>query len=124
MSARAVGRCGFAQQAPPVAQQVAAAVLPLPPRMRDGARVLGYANGKTLSVIREGSGMVCLASDPAGEQFHVACYRMSRWGRSCSGAGNCGRRNDRGAGRFGPVPRSQKREDRGDARNIRRRFTR
>ncbi|MGE0442945.1 MAG: hypothetical protein AB7L66_22655 [Gemmatimonadales bacterium] len=66
-----------AQQAPPVAEQVAAAVLPLPPKMRDGARVLGYANGKSLSVIREGSGMVCLANDPAGERFHVACYHES-----------------------------------------------
>jgi len=66
-----------AQTAPSVTDQIAAAVLPLPPQMRDGARVLGYRGGASLSVIREGSGMVCLASDPAGERFHVACYHES-----------------------------------------------
>lgn len=64
--------------APPVGDQIAAAVLPLPAQLRASARVLGYPAGATrLSVIREGAGMVCLASNPGGERFHVACYHES-----------------------------------------------
>ncbi|MGQ0765234.1 MAG: hypothetical protein ACT4OZ_06170 [Gemmatimonadota bacterium] len=55
-------------------EQIAAAVLPLPEGARASARVLGYVTAGKLQVIREGSGMVCLAHDPAAEQFHVACY--------------------------------------------------
>lgn len=60
---------------PPVEQQIAAAVLPLPPGMRAGATVMGYRDGTRLTTLRQGSnGMVCLANDPRGERFHVACY--------------------------------------------------
>jgi len=66
-----------APSVPPPDVQIAAAVLPLPESMRATARVLGYnANGK-LGVIREGKGMICLANNPAGETFHVACYHES-----------------------------------------------
>jgi hypothetical protein len=63
---------------PPATQQIAAAVLAAPEEYRGTATVLGYgANGK-LQELRKGSGpFVCLASDPAGEQFHVACYHRS-----------------------------------------------
>ena len=63
----------------PDAQQTAAAVLPLPPEFRAGARVLGYRAGSSgLVTIREGSGpFTCLASDPSGSRFHVACYHQS-----------------------------------------------
>ena len=71
-------------QAPTVAplseaQQIASAVLPLPAEFRADARVLGYRNGsKELVTLREGTGaFVCLASDPALAQFHVACYHRS-----------------------------------------------
>jgi hypothetical protein len=59
--------------------QIAAAVLPLPPELRAGATVLGYAAGaSTLSVLRKGSNdMTCLAPDPQRPQFHVACYHDS-----------------------------------------------
>ena len=62
-----------------VQQQVAAAVLPLPAALRDGATVLGYADGATtLSTLRKGSGeMVCLAPAPGAPRFHVACYHQS-----------------------------------------------
>ena len=62
-----------------VQQQVAAAVLPLPAPLRDGATVLGYADGATtLSTLRKGTGeMVCLAPAPAAQRFHVACYHQS-----------------------------------------------
>ena len=62
-----------------VQQQVAAAVLPLPAALRDGATVLGYADGATtLSTLRKGTGeMVCLAPAPGAQRFHVACYHQS-----------------------------------------------
>jgi hypothetical protein len=64
--------------APPPAEQLAAAVLPLPADLRASATVLGYdATGK-LVTLREGTGaMRCLADDPAQENFHVACYHRS-----------------------------------------------
>jgi hypothetical protein len=64
---------------PPAAEQIAAAVLPLPPEFRADARVLGYrAGGHALVPLREGKGpFTCLASDPAGQGFHVACYHQS-----------------------------------------------
>lgn len=68
----------LAAQAPTAAQQVAAAVLPLPESLRDGATVLGYGEGKGLVTLRRGSnGMTCLADDPAAPAFHVACYHDS-----------------------------------------------
>jgi len=64
---------------PPGAQQIAAAVLALPPEFRADARVLGYEAGKRgLVPLREGKGpFTCLASDPAAQGFHVACYHQS-----------------------------------------------
>lgn len=68
-----------AQGAPlPAAQQIAAAVLPLPLEFRDHATVLGYDAAGKLVPLREGTGdMVCLADDPAVKRFHVACYHKS-----------------------------------------------
>lgn len=66
--------------APPTeAQQIAAAVLPLPAEFRDAARVMGYRpNEKGLVTLRDGAGPFnCLASDPSMEAFHVACYHES-----------------------------------------------
>jgi hypothetical protein len=63
---------------PPAAQQIAAAVLAAPKDLRDGATVLGYSKKGRLVTLRKGSGeMICLASDPKGEKFHVACYHSS-----------------------------------------------
>lgn len=63
----------------PDAQQIAAAVLPLPAEFRADARVLGYHAGSArLVTLREGGGaFVCLATDPAVPRFHVACYHRS-----------------------------------------------
>jgi hypothetical protein len=59
----------------PPAQQITAAVLPLPPDMRGGAKVLGYDQSGKLIQLRSGSnGMTCLAPDPKRTNFHVACY--------------------------------------------------
>lgn len=55
-------------------QQIAAAVLPLPETMRDGAAVFGW-KGKSLVPLRAGTNaMLCLAEDPARKNFHVVCY--------------------------------------------------
>ena len=60
------------------AQQIAAAVTPLPENLQSGARVLGYdASGKLVTLRRGTNEMVCLADNPAGKLFHVACYHQS-----------------------------------------------
>ena len=60
---------------PPAAEQIAAAVLPLPEKMRATARVLGYNAGGKLVELRPGAGgMTCLADAPGDQRFHVACY--------------------------------------------------
>ena len=58
-------------------EQIAAAVLPLPPEYRASARVLGYGGEGKLVTLREGKGMTCLATDPKATRFHVACYHES-----------------------------------------------
>jgi hypothetical protein len=64
-----------AQSLPPDAQQIAAAVLPLPAAMREGAGVMGYRTAGRLEVLRPArNGMQCLADNPADDRFHVACY--------------------------------------------------
>lgn len=63
---------------PPAEQQIAAAVAPAPLEMRAGATVLGYGGDGRLTTLRQGSNaLVCLASDPAADRFHVACYHRS-----------------------------------------------
>jgi hypothetical protein len=62
----------------PAEQQIAAAVLPAPEDMRADATVLGYAPDGHLVRLRRGSGaLICLASKPGSERFHVACYQRS-----------------------------------------------
>ena len=63
---------------PPGAEQIVAAVLPLPAELRASATVLGYAPDGRFVTLREGAGpMTCLASHPTAQQFHVACYHKS-----------------------------------------------
>ena len=60
------------------ADQIAAAVLPLPVDARATAAVLGYGADGKLTTLRKGTGsMICLADDPKATQFHVACYHES-----------------------------------------------
>jgi hypothetical protein len=52
--------------------------LALPEEFRASAAVLGYGTDRRLTEIRPGQGpFICLASDPAGKGFHVACYHRS-----------------------------------------------
>jgi hypothetical protein len=63
---------------PAPARQIAAAVSPLPEPMQKGARVLGYdSNGKLVPLRAGTNDMTCIADDPSGKQFHVACYHKS-----------------------------------------------
>lgn len=74
----ALPEAGLAQgKLAPKAEQIAAAVLPLPPDFRASARVLGYGSDGKLTTLREGTGMICLARDPKAPRFHVACYAES-----------------------------------------------
>jgi hypothetical protein len=60
---------------PAPAEQIAAAVLPLPAEMRAGAKVLGYKTAGKLETLRNGNnGMTCLALYVTRADFHVACY--------------------------------------------------
>lgn len=60
---------------PPVAEQMAAAVLPLPAEMRAGAMIMGYKVKDKLETLRPGAnGMICLALYVSRPDFHVACY--------------------------------------------------
>ena len=64
-----------AQKVPPIAEQITAAVLPLPEALRAGAGVMGYKTADKLEVLRPAkNGMICLADDPNADEFHVACY--------------------------------------------------
>ena len=59
----------------PPAKQIQAAIAAAPAEMRDGAGVWGYNESKKLVKLREAKNdMICLASNPDGKQFHVACY--------------------------------------------------
>lgn len=60
---------------PPASEQIAAAVLPLPPAMREHATVVGYGPDMALTLLRAGTnGMVCTGTRPADAQFDVRCY--------------------------------------------------
>ena len=60
---------------PPVTEQMAAAVLPLPAEMRTGAMIMGYKTKDKLETLRPGTnGMICLALYVSRPDFHVACY--------------------------------------------------
>jgi hypothetical protein len=62
----------------PAAEQIAAAVLPLPAEFRASASVLGYGADGKLGTLRSAAGpYVCLATDPKRQDFHVACYHRS-----------------------------------------------
>jgi hypothetical protein len=62
----------------PPGQQIASAVSALPANLQSGARVLGYGADGKLMTLRPGTNeMICLADDPSGKLFHVACYHKS-----------------------------------------------
>ena len=63
---------------PTADRQIAAAVSPMPARLRANATVLGYAaNGKFVTLRKGSNDLICLADNPAQKMFHVACYHSS-----------------------------------------------
>ena len=100
-----------AQALPPEAQQIAAAVLPLPAGQRDGAGVMGYRTAGKLEILRRArNGMQCLADEPGDDRFHVACYATSlepfmARGRALRAAGTTGTQVD--TVRFAEVKRGR-----------------
>ena len=66
------------QNYPPKDWQIKTAVLAAPGHERKNATVLGYKSSGELGILREGSNdLICLADDPAGKGFSVACYHES-----------------------------------------------
>ncbi|MEP6836215.1 MAG: hypothetical protein ABJB74_22690 [Gemmatimonas sp.] len=62
----------------PIPEQIAAAILPLPEDMRAEAGVIGFKTAGKSELLRPSkNGMTCLGNDPAGPNFHVACYANS-----------------------------------------------
>ncbi len=92
---------------PSAADQIAAAILAAPEGRRAEAGVLGYDAQGTLVTLREaGNDLLCLADNPNGDRFSVACYHrdldpfMAR-GRELSAQGLKG--NERHAARWKEV---------------------
>jgi len=71
----AVPVLGFALEAPPPADQIAASVLAAPKERREAATVLGYnAKGEVVTLRKGTNDLICLADDPSQKPFSVACY--------------------------------------------------
>ena len=77
-----------AQGVRPVAEQITAATQALPKEMRDGAGVMGYKVPGKLEWLRPTkNGMMCLADDPAEEQFHDSMDPFMARGRALRESG-------------------------------------
>jgi hypothetical protein len=60
------------------ADQIKAAVQPLPQDMQAEATVKGYNEEGELVTLKEGTNkMICLADEPGDDRYHVACYHES-----------------------------------------------
>jgi hypothetical protein len=79
VTARAQGPApASAATIPSADDQITQAVLPLPTDLRGSATVLGYAGDGKFVTLRNGTGtMICLANNPQGPRFHVACYHKT-----------------------------------------------
>lgn len=62
-----------AQELPREAQ-IAQAVLAAPDDRRDGAQVIGFENGKPVTLRPGTNDLVCVADNPAAEGISIACY--------------------------------------------------
>lgn len=89
---------GLALDVAPPADQIAAAVQAAPKDRQSEATVLGYNAQGELVTLRKGTNdLICLANDPHGKTFSVACYHkdlepfMAR-GRELSAQGLTGRK--------------------------------
>jgi len=63
------------KEVPSAAIQIKTALLAAPADKRDSCTVLGYSPDKQLIVLKQGTNeMICLADNPDGPNFSVACY--------------------------------------------------
>ena len=70
-----LGLLGGSQTAQPRPQEIAAAVLPLPQNLRNGASVVRLNNAGAPEQQRKGTnGMACIADRPGDDAFDVRCY--------------------------------------------------
>jgi len=77
LAVSAAWSCASPQVANPE-EQVAQALAAAPGDLAEGARILGYATDGSVVQLREGSNdFICLASNPANEQFSSSCYHAS-----------------------------------------------
>lgn len=67
-------------QQPSLGEQLAAAVLPLPTSLREGAGVLRWIGPARTEQLRESrNGMSCTVDDPTDDQLDVRCYHDAFW---------------------------------------------
>jgi hypothetical protein len=77
LSATLLALGAFAQKVPSKEVQIKTAVLAAPTEKQAGAKVYGYAQDGTFTVLRDGSNdMVCLADDPKKDDISVSCYHI------------------------------------------------
>lgn len=68
----------FAQEIPPKEIQIKTALLAAPEAQRPGAKVYGYTSSGEFTTLREANNqLICIANDPNGKGFSVACYHSS-----------------------------------------------
>lgn len=72
------GQAAPAPVVPSPAQQIAAALLPLPPNLRDGAGIRGYDRDlKRVTLRASRNGIICTGLRPDDKEFDVRCYHQS-----------------------------------------------
>ena len=58
--------------------QISTAIMAAPELERENATVIGCEKGGELTGIRQGANdLICLADDPNGKRFSIACYHES-----------------------------------------------
>jgi hypothetical protein len=73
-----IALCAAAQSTPPQSESIAAAVLPLPEALRNGAGVVRLdADLQPLTLRKSTNGMVCITDKPGDATFDVRCYQES-----------------------------------------------
>lgn|GEM_PF-185632 len=64
-------------QVPEASAQIAGALQAAPAMERDDATVYGFLADGSMTTLRDGGGLICLADDPNREGWSVACYHDS-----------------------------------------------
>lgn len=68
----------FSQTIPSKDIQIKTALLAAPEDQRAGAKVYGYSSSGEFTTLKEGTNeLICIANDPNGKGFSVACYHAS-----------------------------------------------